>query len=649
MVRQGARSVYRFAVPLSLLLVYAGAFGAVAFGLSLPGVDDHPGQLYRLGHALERGAWPWTWNPEWWAGYPELQFYPPGFFYAGLMAHWLTLGIASVGAIYQALLWITWLAPGLTAYALLARLTGSGWAALPGAFLALTLSAGTASGVQGAVNTGMLPARLAIAMLPGLALVLGLWIEGRRNAVWLSVPLVAALTITHPTHLPGAVTLVLLAAVQAARTRGWRAALPGAWAMGLAAAWTAFWALPLVARLEHTRPLAWGHLAVGGIVSPLGLALVALAVAGAFLARRPGERLLARWPWAMLAVVGADALGLEPLGVRWLPADRVDDTARMAAALAAGLAIARLVLRPTTTRVPPAALAGLAIAVLAILATFPRAPITTWPGAPLPTLASVQRGLRLDALWQRLAGGPARALFTRSGVPLVYGTEWWRPHSHATALTPLHGQRPIVHGTFTHPSPVAALVYRGTAAPGAIDTLAERLDGQSLFGRPLEALDGVALEHLTDRLGVGTVIVLDEDLPRFTGLEGSAAFVRRPPVGPFTLYERRRAPRIPVQVGPDHWRIDVPDGNNRWVPARLTYYPLWRAERAGAPLPTRRGEAWDLEVEVPGPGPVDLFYAPGAWEKAGVTLSAAGLLTWIALVVAARRHPPRPSRPPPML
>jgi hypothetical protein len=639
MVRQGVGPVYRFAVPLSLLLAYAGAFGATSFGLSLPGFDDHPGQLYRLWHALERGPWPWTWNPDWWAGYPELQFYPPGFFLAGLAAHCLTLGTLSAGAIYVGLLWVAWLGPGVTVYVLLATSTGSGWAAFPGAFLALTLSGETASGVRGAIEIGMLPARLAISLLPLLALVLGRWLEGRRRTVWLCVPLVAGLTLTHPTHLPGALALAALAGAAGYKDHGFKSSLPVLGALGLAAAWTGFWTLPLVARLEHTRPLAWGQLALGELASPPWLALVAVAAASAFLARHPGERLLAWWPWAMAIVVGTGALVLEPLGVRWVPADRVDDAARLAAVAAAGLAIARLLLHPVAARVPAAGLAGLALAIVAALAALDRSPLVVWPRTPVPTLASVQRGLRLDDLWQALRARPGRALFTRSGVPLVYGSDWWRPHSHATALTPVHARRPIVHGTFTHPSPVAALLYRGTAAPGAIDALAERLDGRSLFGRALETLDPGAFDRLTDRLGVATVVVLDEDLPRFTILEDRPEFVRRPPIGPFTLYERRQPPRVPVPVGPGHWRLDVPGGEgNRWVPARLTYYPLWRAERAGSPLPTRRGEAWDLEIEVKGAGPVDLFYAPGAWEKAGVALSAAGLLAWVAIAIAWRRR-----------
>src|SRR5713101_6796961 len=105
-----------------------------------------------------RHAWPapWAWNPDWWAGYPELQFYPPGFAYAGALLQRASVNALSVSAAYQALVWIAYLAPGLTAFLALARLLRSGWLALPGAFVALTLSAGTTSGVEGGVHIGMI-------------------------------------------------------------------------------------------------------------------------------------------------------------------------------------------------------------------------------------------------------------------------------------------------------------------------------------------------------------------------------------------------------------------------------------------------------------------------------------------------------------
>src|SRR4029450_4777381 len=138
-------------VPLALLASFGLAFGAAALGATPLAFDDHPGQLYPLWHVVTRGPAPWAWNPDWWAGYPELQFYPPGAAYAGALLHLVSFMALSVPASYHALVWIAYLAPGLTAFLALARILGSGWRALPGAFLALTVSAGAAIGVEGGV------------------------------------------------------------------------------------------------------------------------------------------------------------------------------------------------------------------------------------------------------------------------------------------------------------------------------------------------------------------------------------------------------------------------------------------------------------------------------------------------------------------
>ena len=242
--------------PLVLLGSYGITFGAVALGSAPLAFDDHPGQLYRVWHVVARGAAPWTWNPDWWAGYPELQFYPPGFAYAGALLHWVSFTRLPVPAAYHTLVWIAYLAPGLTAFLALTRILGSGWRALPGAFVALTLSAGTTSGVEGGVHVGMVGARLAWALVPLLLFVLVPWIEGEPRPPWSSPILIAAILLFHPAALPAAVALIALAAL-AGPPRARRLAVASA-VLAVAAALTAFWTGPLVFRLAETRALAWG-------------------------------------------------------------------------------------------------------------------------------------------------------------------------------------------------------------------------------------------------------------------------------------------------------------------------------------------------------------------------------------------------------
>ncbi|HBH04340.1 MAG TPA: hypothetical protein DDZ42_20915 [Candidatus Rokubacteria bacterium] len=619
-------------LPLALLLAGGVVFAARALGTGLVLFDDHPGQLYRLWHVLTRGPAPWAWQPGWWAGYPELQFYPPGAAYAGALLQRASLGALSPEGAYQALVWLAYLLPGLTAYLALARVLGSGWLALPGALVALTFSGG-ASGVEGGVHVGMVGARLAWGLLPLLLWLQVPWTHGldaftpsprAGRAPWLAAPLVAAITLMHPAALPAAVVVVLLAAL----ARPPRATRLGAAALqlALAAALTAFWWLPLLARIAHTRPLAWGE-RPGVDALTLALALLAvLALVRAVYASRAAV-VLALWPWAMAAVTLADGAVLEPLGLRWLPADRVADGAVIALILAAGLGWSGF-----RTGARREALVGLAGVVLVVLAGLAGGALAVWPRpAVWPRAQQLETGLRLESLWNALRRAPeGRVLFVRSGVPLVYRGDWWRPHTHVTALAPARAGREIVNGTFTHPSPIAALVYRGDAGPGAILTLVERLDGASLFGRPLAALDAPTFGRYAERLGVSTVVALDLDLPRLAWLDASPDFERAWQIGFFVAWTRRAGLAIPKEVAPGRWRVALEGAPGAWAPARIAYYPLWRATRGGVPLETRRGDFGDLEVRLPpaGGGMVELVYAPGAPELAGVALSAAALVAW---------------------
>jgi len=624
--------------PLLLLLAYGLAFAGASVGGSLLVYDDHPGQLYRLWHVLARGPAPWSWNPGWWMGYPELQFYPPGFAYLGALLHTLSLQRLSPDASYQVLLWVAYLLPGVTTFALLARLLGSGWLALPGAFVSLTLSARIASGVEGGVHTGMLAARLAWAFLPLVGIAAIRWADGATPFPKRIVLLAALVVLTHPAHLPAIVAIVFLAAAVASPPTAarWRQAVAG---LGLALALSAFWSLPLLARLGETRPLAWGALAetiapTKLLGQPLVLVLVALAIAASRMAATTGERIVAWLPWLMASIVIADALLIEPLGLRWLPAERVADGAWLAFVLAAGLAAGRLLAvearRPIAWLGTPlrSLLAVLLLAGLSLIG----GTLTLWPqrGA-WPSYAATERGLRLAELWASLrASPPGRILFLRSSVPLVFGTEWHRPHTHITALTPVATGREIVNGTFTHPSPVAAAVYRGTASRAPIRELVERLDGHSLFGRPLGAIDPATFDAYADRLGVSVLVLLDEDAPRLAALDPPRSLARLRAPEPFQVYARLTPVTLPVAVGRGHWRVRLEGAREAWAPARVAYYPLWRAEASGTRLPTRRGPLGDLEVRLArGPATVDLFYAPGLPETAGVAVSAVAALAWL--------------------
>jgi hypothetical protein len=618
-------------LPLAVLLAVGVAFGTRALGVAPLAFDDHPGQLARLWHVIREGPAPWAWNDGWWAGYPEMQFYPPGWFYAGATLSALSLGAVPVPAIYHVLLWITFLAPGVTVFVLLRRLLGDGWAALPGAFVALTLTGdpagGMASAVEGGVHIGMVGARLAWALLPLLALSLARWRETGAHVPRSAALLVAAIVLTHPTHTPAALAILTAAALAApVRRRSLVSALLGLLTgMGL----TAFWWLPLVVRLEETRALAWGTLAMSSTAATFLAALAGLAL----LARRGGgahER-SASWllqaVWLAALAVAVDALVVEPLGLRVLPADRVADGAWMTLLMASGLgagavaqAFERRLSRP---------IAAVTVCAGLIVFSLPGGTLALWPrAADWPSLPSVSHGVRLENLWSTLrAAPPGRVLFVRSGVPLVFGTAWYRPHTHVTALTPVLAGRTILGGTFTHPSPIAALVYRGDTRREPITQLAEQLDGESLFGRRLDRLDAATFDRYARTFDVTTVVALEDDAGRLPFVADHPGY-RRIAVPPFLVFV---AERPPARTTAGHAQtIEVSAAPGTWVSARLAYYPLWRAERDGRALATRRGGLGDLEIQADGrSGVVRLVYGPGLVEILAVVLSVVTLATLV--------------------
>jgi hypothetical protein len=652
----GGMKVLRREAPLLLLLAYGAAFAVAAFGRGVPGFDDHPGQLFRLWHALDRSlpaaAWTADWNPDWWGGYPELQFYPPGFALLGGVLRAVLLWRPDVEATYRLLCAIVLVAPGVTTYALMARVLGDRWLALPPAFLALALSAHLPSGMEAGLRWGTLTSRLAAAWLPLLALAFRPWIEAGRRPRW-APPVAALAVLSHPSTLPAVAVLTGTAAALASLARpGRRAAVETGAVAGLAGLLTAFWTLPFLARRGWVVPLAWGDLAAAPVAHALGRPVLLAVAAGALLAwaavalrRRPFDAFLAALPVGLALVLLAD---------EWLfrrgwsviePARLLDGLAHAAlwaAGLTAGVAIERLV--PARVRHGRALAALALVAAAAVLPEPAPAPATLarWPSPDRwPTLAEIAARHELARLWEALRGGSDRVLFVTSGVRLDRDPAWHAPHSHVTSLAPLRAGREIVNGTYTHPSPVAARFYVGRPAPPRrVESLVERLDGHRILGESWERLSPAAFDRFARRLRVGTVVVPLRDAPRARFL--GPLYRETAEAGGFALFERQDRPWPRVErITSRRYRVLVSPAGGVWIPTGIPAYPLWTVKSAAGRLETRADDWGLLEFRVP----VDLFeaelvYREGWLEWSALALSAAGAAAWLAWALGARTAAP---------
>jgi hypothetical protein len=646
-------------LPGLLLAAYGVAFALRAFGGGVPAFDDHPGQLFRLWHALDRSfpdsRWTADWNPDWWGGYPELQFYPPGFALIGAVIRLLSLWQLPVEAVYQILCGFILLLPAVTTFILLARLLGDGWLALPPAFLALTLSAGLRGGVEESMRWGMLTSRLPLGVLPLLLLALKPWLDGGRLPVWAPV-LAGAVILGHPSGGPAMAALLTGATLLALAVRPRRQTLADMSAvLVLGLAFSAFWVVPFVARPGWVVPLAWGEADLGRLLGdqarrPVVAALASCAVLawGVVLARRrPFVALVAALPLLLLGGVVADA-ALFRRG--WSPVEpaRLTDSLVFATLWAAGLGMGSLVARLTARRSsgparPAAALAGVALLAVAAGGTRGEATLTLWPwdrARLWPHLDEVSGARDLPRLWDALRGTD-RVLFLTSSLRLDDDPAWYAPHSHALSLAPRFAGREIVHGTYTHPSPLAARFYTGaTALPPRLGFLAEQLDGQRLLGQPLGRLSSEAFETFARPLRIATVVVPSADAGRVPFLDERYSPSRT--VAGFTLFERRERPWPQVErITHRRYRVLVPPSGGVWVKTGVAAYPLWQAKSGRGRLETR-ADAWGLlEFRVP----LDVFeaelvYGEGALEWVAVVLTGLGLVAWPVWAWRGRRPAP---------
>ena len=77
----------------------------------------------------------------------------------------------------------------------------------------------------------------------------------------------------------------------------------------------------------------------------------------------------------------------------------------------------------------------------------------------------------------------------------------------------------------------------------------------ALFGRPYANLDPATFADIADRLGISTVVVLDEDLAARDAMAASGAFAPPASSPPFVVYTRRAPTPIPRETAPGQWRV----------------------------------------------------------------------------------------------
>lgn len=689
----GRRRCWLFDAGLGLGLALVAWLAASAYATGDLFIwGDHPGQFmrfwYPLTTSLPRYGRIVDWNPLWYAGYPELQFYPPGYILLGLAFNFFTLGLLAPERVYSLIPSVALALPAFTAYAFLryalARLGGlaSRVAGVVAALLALSFT--PMWGGTNAVPIGMLGERLAFGLGPLVLLAGWRLVErpnGRRMAA--AAILLAAVALLHPFHAPAlALAVGLYAAGRGLLMRsGWRAAVHAgaddrpaqrgrgrwAWLAGwlvLTAALVAWWALPLLVRQSlyaaslvraspaQTQDWLW--------FSPVPSLLVAAL---------PALTLLTQRDWRVQATVAALALLIptvafgiwadyavlfQGLGIVALDPIRFIAEYYMAILLLTGVAVGALC-SAHLWRAPLLAVALIGLFAVKIAPTVPVA----WRDvhdrariAPETTKSYLLGHPAFAGLWEALRDDPARdgrVLFTSYYLQVAWDDGRTTPTA-IKAMTPYFTGREIVGGTFSHWSPVARLLWVGDPWARLLPERVELEDDRSLFGIPWDQMTDAALLEAAQALAVTTIVADADDVNARAMLDAAPHFRRFWDNGHFYLYHVegdagswiavRNAAASLTARSPRQWRVAVAQAQpGATLTVKMAPYPLWRAEAAGRPLTIRTDRyavQW-VELPVGGPYTVTFTYREGWPEWAGLIGTVLGLGATAALL---RGRPP---------
>jgi hypothetical protein len=654
---------------LLVILAWKVAAGYVRADLLIWG--DHPGQFMRLWYPLTHLGRVVDWNPTWYAGYPELQFYPPGAVLLGLGLHFLTLGLPSPELLYNLIPAVAFALPLFACYAYLRVAlrplgrTPSRVAGLAAGLLALTFT--PMWGGIDAVVIGMMGERLAFGV--ALLVLLAGWRlveQPTRPRLAVATALLAALFLLHPFHAPAPTAAVCLYALclhlcrRHKRVAGIPLGRTGLWLGGwllLAFGLVAWWLIPL---LRHYTPYAAAMVRAtpdqviswfdAGPVRHLWLA----ALPALLLLERSRPRL--RATILTLGLLPALILG-SILVNHWLLADRLGwtmlDPIRFVAEyyliliLLAGSVIGAVTHRALWQRAP----LGLAVLLLTGPALQELAPkawrdVSDRAAAPASFFrAGLLAHPAFQGVWEALADDPTsgRVLFV-SHYQHVTWPDGRRIPTTITSMTPYLAGREIVGGTFSHWSPVARWLWVGDPWARILPERVELEDNRRIFGIPWEHLDDAELAARLRALHVTVVVAGPADDKARLLFDQSAYFSRAWSNEAFTLYHLTGAPGDWIETQGAMARL-VERSPRRWVVAveqaapgarmalKLTHYPLWRAAANGRPLLTRTNALGLQEVDLPaGAGyHLELSYREGLieWSSLLLSLGAFALAGWL--------------------
>jgi hypothetical protein len=664
-------SLWRFSIADALALAVLLALALSVAGFLLRDdvflYGDHPGHYwimwYTLNVAVPLHHRLVDWIPYWYAGYPELQFTPPGFVLLGWLLNLITLGKLSTALIYEIVTFTAYALPAFTFYYAIRHLGFDRVAAFTAGLFGLVFPAFIDGAT--ALFIGMIGSRMAWA-LNALVLVWTIdFFEGRgaRYAAFAALMLAVGI-LAHPYHAIG-ILLALGLYVLLRRLPLLRAGARLFAIVGFAAALDAFWLAPLFAHsssamiplLRATLDQTWRILTDASLLPYAVLALFAMLY---FRRESNSTRrtviavLIALFFVLAGTMLAAHAILIDQLHIYRLDPIRLIGEYYLALTWLAAIGlseIGKFVSSMGWLRRIPAAIRTGAFTVLVGIGFLN----ASWQSLAYfqPKANDEPRFLsqaiadyRLREFWDVLRATPGRVLFTSYATNLTArGTDPF-PTTLA-ALTPLFSNRPLMGGTYSHWSPIAAEMWVGATHPPVLQGLSQEQDDRSLFGVPLEKLSDAQLIEYCNRFNITAIVASINDIQARTFLDASPRFQSYYNNGFFFVYELKdvqpawiEAKNANVELAAfadDHIDLHVRAAQaNAQVSIKVYAYPLWRAVKDDGQVLQITADDLDLQQVALPRGEnysVTLRYEEGIVEQVGNFISISSLLVFAGMAV----------------
>lgn len=623
---------------------------------------DHAGHYWRLWYTL-KVALPFhqrlfDWIPYWYAGYPEMQFYPPGYILLGWLLNTVSWGTLSTAWIYEIVTFVSYALPGFTFYYAI-RYLGFGQRAAFAAGL-FGLICPVIWGGTGAPFIGMVGSRLAFA-LDGLVFAWSigfLELRGARYA-WLSIAALAAGILAHPYHQIGilvAIGLYVLFRRLPLRRSSVRLGI----LVVAGCALDAFWVIPLFAHsstnvlpiIRATLDQTWRYLTEETIRPYFLLALAALP--RLWQEKDPARRallcvLFTLPPLIAMVTVVDHVILIQQFRYYQLDPVRLLGEYYFAIILLAAVGISEIATWfakiPLFSKAPRlAAWSATLLPCAFMLSSFLPSHAFFYPreNDEPRFLTQAITDYHLDELWNVLRMSPGRVMFTSNNTRLN-AKDKGDVNTTLAALTPLFTQRPLMGGTFSHWSPIAALMWSGSLQPPVLWGRVEEFDDRSLLGVPLEEFSDEDLYAFARRYNVTSLVASVNDFQTRTLLDASPHFQSYYNNGYFFVYRVEGYEN--AWIDGHHAAVDVVTfeddditlrvraaESNASVDVKVFAYPLWRAfTDSGEELDIARDGGGLMRIALPrGENyTVTLRYEYGIVERLATLISIAGVALFL--------------------